>query len=62
MDSPPTVRDGWLVVKDIGTIIRRIHTSLRRDRADGPWEHGVGADWEQLCALNIPEQSSMDLN
>lgn len=39
-----------------------VHADLRRDTADGPWEHGAGADWEQLHVLNMPEQSSMDLN
>jgi hypothetical protein len=36
--------------------------ALETHRVDEPWEHGVGAVWEQLRALNMPERSSMDLN
>jgi hypothetical protein len=39
-----------------------VHSHPQPDRADEPWEHGVGADWEQLRGLNVPERSSMDLN
>src|SRR5688500_2269979 len=38
------------------------YASFSWGRADESWEHGVGADWEQLRALNMLERSSMDLN
>ena len=44
------------------TLCQFLHLDCGSGRRSRPGEHGLGADWEHLRALNAPERSSKDLN